>query len=71
MAEHHELVALEPPDFDGYYELHFVSDQVAMVTLVGATRDSYGHPIYLYDDTGRIYNFGTIISLKKQEKPHG
>ena len=71
MGEQHELVAFEPPDFNGHYEILFTSDQVAMVQLVGATRDSYGHPIYLYDDTGTVYNFGTVISLKKVEKPHG
>jgi hypothetical protein len=49
----------------GPYEVRFVNDTVEQIDIDAAIYDVHGHILLLVGAYGHIYNFNTIISLKK------
>ena len=59
----------EIPDFKGPHTVWFLNQTAVELDLTGATFDMMGHPIYLHDADGDVYNYRNIIMTKKGHNP--
>lgn len=50
----------------GLYEVRFLNDTVEQIEIKGAMYDMNGVIVYLIGAFDHIYNWNTIISIKKQ-----
>ena len=50
---------------EGFYEIRFLNGDKIFPQIKANIVNSYGHPLYLIDVNGVIFNWMTIISIKK------
>lgn len=55
----------------GLYDVRFVNEKNERINVKENWINSQGIPLYIVDQTGVIYNWMTIISIKKVENNHG
>lgn len=51
--------------FEGPFDVEFMHGEIKTIDVAANIVDAHGHPIYLQSDTGRLYNWMNILSLKK------
>lgn len=53
-------------EIKGFYDVEFISGIKRSINVIANILDAVGHPIYLKCESGRVYNWTNILSIKKR-----
>ena len=57
-----------PPGFKGEYYVEFMDGSMRLLCLIGATIDTDGRPIFLYDAENNVFNFNNVLSVRRRAR---